>query len=149
MGPMTTPADSPRLIQHASTVAVDGRAALILGGSGRGKSALALHLMAFGARLVADDRTELQVRDGQLFAAAPSRTRGLIEARGVGILRADPAPPTPVHLAIDLEQTETERLPPVRHMSILGIDIALLHNCDSLHFPAAILQYLRHGLADV
>jgi len=46
-------------IRHATTVAVAGRGLMIEGPSGSGKSALALELMAFGAELVADDRTRV------------------------------------------------------------------------------------------
>ena len=67
-----------------------GAALLILGASGRGKSALALGLMAAGATLVADDRTHLHARRRrQLVASAPAAIAGLIEARGIGILKAE------------------------------------------------------------
>lgn len=64
-----------RTILHASCVALDGRGLLILGPSGSGKSALALELMALGADLVADDRTEIEGQGPDLVAAAlrPSR----------------------------------------------------------------------------
>ena len=69
------------MIVHASCVALGGRGVLILGGSGAGKSGLALQLMAYGAALVSDDRTILSNRDGALQAAAPDTIRGRIEAR--------------------------------------------------------------------
>jgi HPr kinase/phosphorylase len=75
-------------ILHATCVAVDGRGVLILGPSGSGKSALALRLLSLGARLVADDRTEVTVTGGRLVARCPVQIAGLIEARGVGLLRA-------------------------------------------------------------
>ena len=78
---------SPVLL-HASCVAISGRGVLIIGPSGSGKSALALQLMAFGASLVADDQTELTVQGGTLIARCPPTMSGLIEARGLGILRA-------------------------------------------------------------
>ena len=59
---------------------------LLLGRSGSGKSDLALRLIAMGAELVADDRTDLFVKNGQLHARAPARIAGLLEVRGVGIL---------------------------------------------------------------
>ena len=37
---------------HATTVAIDGRGVMIRGGSGQGKSALALQMIAMGAELV-------------------------------------------------------------------------------------------------
>jgi HPr kinase/phosphorylase len=132
-------------ILHATSVAVAGRALLILGPSGSGKSALALEMMALGAGLIADDRTEISLRDGHIFAAAPPAIRGRIEARGIGILAADPAAPAPVVLAIDLGQTEDQRLPPDRHISLMGCTIPLLHKPATSHVPAALMQYLRGG----
>ncbi|KAJ56913.1 serine kinase [Actibacterium mucosum KCTC 23349] len=137
-------ADHPDIL-HASCVHVDGAGVLITGPSGAGKSALALGLMALGARLVADDRTILTVHDGQLIADCPPPLRGLIEARGVGILNAPASEPVPVRLVVDLAQTETERLPPNRDTSILGCNLNLLHGSAHAHFPAAILQYLKGG----
>ena len=67
-------ATTPVLL-HASCVAVKGRALLITGPSGTGKSALALQMMALGADLVADDQTLLQPRAGKLIATAPPAAR--------------------------------------------------------------------------
>ena len=130
---------------HASAVALDGRAALITGPSGSGKSALALALIAMGARLVADDGVILR-RDGdRLLARAPDPIRGLIEARGLGLLHADPLDDVPLALVVDLGATETERLPPWRTAMILGLPLPLLHKVESPHFAAGVRQYLAHG----
>ena len=71
---------------HASCVAIGAKGVLILGDSGAGKSDLALRLMDAGARLVADDRTELYAAKGRLVARAPASIAGLIEVRGLGIV---------------------------------------------------------------
>ncbi len=130
---------------HATTVAIDARGIVIMGPSGSGKSALALQLMALGARLVADDRTILTPRDGALFATAPAPLLGLIEARGVGLLRADPLAEAEVALVIDLSRQETDRLPPQREIILLDRRLPLLQNVASAHFPAAIRQYVLSG----
>lgn len=132
-------------IVHASCVAHDGRAVLILGASGRGKSALALRLMALGAQLVADDRTELWREGETICARAPDAIRGMIEARFVGILAADALDRAPVHLVIDLDQSESERLPPNRNTVLFGQTLPLLYRVDADHFPASVMQYLAHG----
>ncbi|MEZ5716341.1 MAG: serine kinase [Paracoccaceae bacterium] len=133
---------------HGSCVAHHGRAVLILGASGRGKSALALQLMALGAGLVADDRVIL-TRDGDaVIASAPAAISGRIEARFVGLLNAIPAAPAPLALVVDLDADETERLPPQRSRKVLGISLPLVHNVASRHFAAAILQYLKAGRSD-
>ncbi|WP_261398123.1 HPr kinase/phosphorylase [Maritimibacter alkaliphilus] len=136
--------DAP-LILHASSVALAGRAVLVLGAAGRGKSALALELMAMGAGLVADDRTCVAARDGQVWLDAPETIRGRIEARQVGILNATPCGPAALALVVDLDRPEGERLPPQRRIKVLGSDYPLLHNSPMRHFPAAILQYLKAG----
>lgn len=133
---------------HATTVAFAGKAVLIRGASGSGKSALALELMARGALLVADDRTILTPQNGQVIASCPEQIKGRIEARFVGILAADPAPPTPLALVVDMDHTETERLPPVRTVHYAEIPLPLLHKVEKPHFAASILQYLRSGRSE-
>lgn len=70
----------------ASFGAPPGCGILLTGPSGSGKSDLALRLIAAGAELVADDRTDLFVRRGCLYAKSPIRIAGLMEIRGIGIL---------------------------------------------------------------
>ncbi len=133
---------------HASCVALDGRGVLICGPSGSGKSALALELMARGASLVADDRTEVRRVGKYLLARAPAAICGLIEARGVGILRADVVTEVQLHVIVDMGQLETARLP--RHLEGQILDIALprLNRVDGDYFPAALIQYLKGGAID-
>lgn len=131
---------------HASCVAEAGRAVLILGPSGAGKSALALKLLAYGAKLVADDCTALR-RSGQLLQArCPNPALlGLIEARGIGLLRVAAVPEAPLALVVDLAQLETERLPPWRETVIQGIRLPLVLRSQNDHLPEAILLWLRGG----
>ena len=131
------------VLMHASCVAVSGRAVLITGPSGSGKSALALSLMALGATLVADDQTEVTDLDGRLLARGPAPLRGLIEARGVGLLRAEVADSATIVLVADLGQTEPDRLPPRRKVTILGHELDLVLGRGNDHFPAAVLCYLK------
>ena len=130
---------------HASCVAFGEHGVLILGPSGAGKSALALHLMALGAALVADDRVALTARDGALVASAPPGLPPLIEARGIGLLRADLQASARVALVVDLGQTETHRLPPKRHLMLHGVAVALVLGPVTGHFAAAIRHYILSG----
>ncbi len=136
-------------ILHASCVALGARrAVLILGPSGSGKSALALQLIALGARLVADDRTLLRPDGASLIASAPATITGRIEARGLGLIELPHLPEAAVTLVVDLSEPETDRLPPRRMTRVLGHDLPLVHKVDGPHFPSAILLYLQHGRSD-
>lgn len=140
----STPADEDCLL-HASCVSDGGRAVLICGASGRGKSGLALQLMAYGAQLVADDQTVVRLKGAQLLASSPDTTSGLIEARGVGILRAVPMKNVPLELLVNLDQVEGQRLPHPRDVRILGQVLPMISKVDAPYFAAAVLQFLRHG----
>lgn len=132
---------------HATCVCVDGRAGLILGASGSGKSSLALQLAALGAQLVADDRTLLTRTDGGLVASAPTTSfAGCIEARGVGILRLPHVASAPVVLVVDLDQSEDQRLPEPHRVTLLGVTLPCLWRASGPHFAAAVLHCLRSGI---
>jgi HPr kinase/phosphorylase len=140
---------NPEVILHATCVSVMGRGVLLTGPSGTGKSALALELMAFGAALVADDRTILK-RDGMhLTASAPSAIAGMIEARGVGLLRVDHLPSVQISLVIDMAQLETARLPEPRQTTLLDIAVPCLHKVDAPYFPAVVQAYLSGNRVEV
>lgn len=130
-------------ILHASCVSFAGNAVLIMGRAGAGKSSLALTLMALGCELVADDRTQIAVKEGHLIATCPPAISGLIEARGFGLLPARVVENAKVVLIVDLDQAETERLPQEKSVRICGISVRCVHVPDNSAFPFAILQYLR------
>jgi len=135
------------LLLHATTVAIGERAVLLRGPSGSGKSDLALRLIDAGARLVADDRSELQ-RDGEaILVRAPATIAGLIEARGIGILRVATLPVARLALLVDLVAPEAvERLPEPRSEPILGLSIPLVAVAP---FEASAAAKIRLALAAV
>ena len=130
-------------ILHASAVSCAGKAVVFTGHSGSGKSGMALEMMALGGVLVSDDRTVVSLEQGQVYASAPVAIKGLIEARGVGILSAQYVGPVAVSLVVDMSMLETARLPPERETIILAQSLPLLYKVESRYFSAAILQYLR------
>lgn len=138
----------PAQVLHASCVAFGQRGVLILGSSGAGKSALALNLMALGAELVADDRVALHNDDSNLLASAPPGLPPLIEARGIGLLNARLLDRASVVLVVDLGQTEAERLPPRRHITLMNHKLEVVHGPVSGHFAAAIRHYILMGRKD-
>lgn len=119
--------DAPAsLTLHASAVAREGRAVLILGASGSGKSGLALELIARGAQLVADDRVALERVGGRLVASAPPAIAGLIEARGLGVLRLPAVARAEVVLAVDLDTGPETRMPHLRDFTCLDCTLRLI-----------------------
>jgi len=110
------------ILVHATTVAIGGWAVLLRGPSGSGKSDLALRLIDAGGRLVADDQTRLW-RDGDaLLVAAPPSIAGLIEVRGVGLLRMAPLPVARLALIADLVAPQyVDRLPEPSSETIFGL----------------------------
>jgi HPr kinase/phosphorylase len=140
---MTASPDTAQL--HASAVAVDGRGCLITGRAASGKSTLALEMVALGAELVADDRVDLRRRDGALAISSPLAIAGMIEARGVGILRLPARREAPLALVVDLDEAEPERLPAPRSRELLGLPCALLLGRGRAGLAALTVVLLRAG----
>jgi HPr kinase/phosphorylase len=141
MPPLAVPPD----IIHASCVAIAKRGLLIIGPSGSGKSSLALSLIALGAILVSDDRTILVNKAGRLIATCPPPIRGLIEARGIGLLHCETLASVTIESVVDLGQTETDRLPPRRHTTLCDVECDLVLGQNQPHFPSFLLAYIKGG----
>ena len=111
---------------HASAVAIEGRAVLIGGKSGSGKSDLALRLIDRGGALISDDYTLVRRSGCEALATAPETIIGKIEARGLGIVEMPAERDVPVGLYVDLDQAP-ERLPePGETLMIAGLAIPVL-----------------------
>ena len=111
---------------HASTVALDGRAVMIAGPSGSGKSDLALRLLDRGFTLVSDDQTIVRKEAGRLLASAPPAIHGKLEIRGVGIVEMETISDVPVALFIELT-SDIQRLPDdSRERLVLDVKLPLI-----------------------
>ena len=121
---------------HASTVALNGRAVLIMGPSGSGKSDLALRLIDRGFILVSDDQTIVKKQGGKLLASAPSNIRGKLEIRGVGIVDMEMTDNAPIALAVELTSDITRMPDDSRERPMLGIGIPLI-SVDAMTASAA------------
>ena len=112
---------TPRRDRHASAVAIGGRAVLIGGLSGVGKSDLALRLIDRGAVLISDDYCDVRRAEGQARASAPATILGKMEIRGVGIVEMATEQHVPIALFVDLDRAP-ERLPePGETRSLAGV----------------------------
>ena len=115
---------------HATVVArnfpIGWRAALLRGPSGAGKSDLALRLMTRGWRLVADDYAEVWASSGALFASAPERIAGRIEARGVGLITVPVRMLSRVVLIADCGPSAPERLPHPAYEKLMSVTLPRL-----------------------
>jgi HPr kinase/phosphorylase len=136
---------------HATSVALrrgkSWQGVLLRGPSGAGKSDLALRLIEAGARLVADDQTRLTKARQRLIATPPATLAGLIEVRGVGIVRLARnklLARAPVVLLVDLvPPNRIERLPEPTRETIEGVDLPRLALAP---FEASALTKLRLAL---
>jgi HPr kinase/phosphorylase len=120
----------------------------LCGGSGSGKSDLALRLIAAGARLVADDRVDLQLANASgtgsvVWAKAPAALAGLLEVRGIGIVRTPAVKRARLGLIVEFASARAiERLPQARTRALLGVEFPLL----ALD-PFAVSAVAKLGLA--
>ena len=126
--------NGPRLSSenlHASSVALDGRAVLIAGPSGSGKSDLVLRLIDRGFTLVSDDRTIVRKDGARLIASAPETIKGKLEIRGIGIVDMVALQDVPLALVVELTG-DIQRMPDdSRERLILGVGVPLI-NVDAL-----------------
>lgn len=153
---MTMTVVNAPLTVHASAVAVGEVGILIRGRSGAGKSSLALSLLVLAAqrgdfaRLVGDDRIELNCRNGRLIARGHAAIRGMIELRGQGIIRLAYEPAVVVRLVVDLlPVVELVRYPDPenRQVELCGAKLprlALLSDRSSYDCAHLIMAHLQH-----
>ncbi|WP_420384123.1 HPr kinase/phosphorylase [Novosphingobium sp.] len=92
------------MIAHQATViAIGGRAVMIEGAPGTGKSSLALALIDRGAVLVGDDAVMLAADGDRMLASPHPRVSGLIEVRNLGLFGMPVADAVPVALVLMLD----------------------------------------------
>lgn len=104
---------------HASCVVFGEHGVLLRGPSGCGKSDLALRLIDAGAILLSDDYVELSEDRAHIVARPPSAIKGLIEVRGLGILRLPFCGQASIRLVVDIaEPANIDRLPAKRHIDL-------------------------------
>ncbi len=139
----------PLLLVHATAVAVEGEAVLLRGRPGAGKSDLALRLIEAGGALVADDQVELRPAGGRVVARAPLALAGLLEIRGLGIVRFEALSEAPLALVVDLTpRDQIERLPEPRRTAFFGIDVPLVALSAFEASAVAKLRFARRAFTN-
>ncbi|MEP5937261.1 MAG: HPr kinase/phosphatase C-terminal domain-containing protein [Erythrobacter sp.] len=133
---------------QASAIAIDGRALLIEGPPGAGKSSLAIALIDRGAILIGDDGVQLSLGEGRLLASPPPNIRGKLEIRNVGIVDL-PVTSAPLGLILTLTKDAPRFPDPVEHREILGMTIPVLpfRPGDAIQALRAEYALVQHGLA--
>ncbi|WP_417316957.1 HPr kinase/phosphorylase [Emcibacter sp.] len=133
---------------HATVVALDGHGIMIMGLSGSGKSDLALRLIEeAGAMLVGDDYVTLEKQEGRLLAKPAENIAGLLEVRGVGLVKMPFLPSAMVDLVLVLPSSGTdsrpERLPEEQFFEFEGLRVPQL---DFMPFEASAVTKARTAL---
>ena len=105
---------------RGTCICIDGHAVLLRGPSGSGKSDLALRLIDGGGTLVADDYTDVEQGTGGLVAMAPAAIHGLLEVRGLGVIKVGACSSAVLVAVIDLVPLSTvDRMPEPQRAQIL------------------------------
>lgn len=127
---------------HGSSVFYKNKGIMFIGPSGSGKSDICLRLiMSKGAMLIADDRTDLYVKNNYIYASCPETIKGLLEIRGIGIKNFDYILDKKIDLVVELVKDikEIERLPKPAFYEFEGI---MIPKIKLYAFESSVLEKL-------
>lgn len=114
------------ILHQATCVTIDGRAVLIEGAPGSGKSSLALTLIERGAVLIGDDGVTLEPRGGRLYASPPPRIAGLLEVRNLGLLEFPTVSDMPVALVVRLDPAAERFIDAAERVELGGVELPMV-----------------------
>lgn len=128
-------------LHHASCVEFEGKGVVIFGASGSGKSDLALRLIDAGGKLVSDDYVEITNESDILYAHPAPNIKGMIEVRGIGLMKVAYKKSSVLAVALMLVPKEDiERLPEAKTFSENGAEIPLY---EFYSFSASAIAKIR------
>ncbi len=132
---------------HGSCVDFNGKAILIVGPSGVGKSSLALQLIALGGTLVGDDQVVLTTDQQNILVSAPPNIAGQIEARGIGLLNCPNCPQSQLNLVIDMTSEQVARMPEPKTVAVGSQQITIIagQGVQNLPVGAKILNLFGYS----
>ena len=140
---------------HATGLVLDKTGLILRGASGAGKSLLALELIdewetrGMAAKLVSDDRIDIEATPKGLVMHAPKAIEGLIELRGRGIVSRPFVAKAPLHLVVDMVDSlermveEDALLTELEGVSIARCPVPRAGKIDSRHQVLLIREALR------
>ena len=133
-------------ILHASSVEIDGKGVVILGKSGSGKSNLAIKLISMGAKLISDDQTYFKLKDNKILISKPETTPNLIEARGIGLIKAPLVLSAKLFCFVNITNIELKRLPSEEIKYCFGKKIKMVEFNPTYNNESALFLSLRYGV---
>lgn len=127
---------------HATAVCWNGMGILVMGKTASGKSLTALSLIEQGASLIADDVTYLKKDKTQLFAYGDEKTKGYIEARGIGIVTGvETQENVRIDYAVKLVDKISERIPEKQQfIQYLGVNIPVFEVCKDEKYLITLIK---------
>jgi HPr kinase/phosphorylase len=126
---------------YATAVTYCGFGILIRGPSGSGKSDLALRLIDDGAGLVADDQVVIKAVGQELYLSPPDSLSGLIEVRGVGVIKIEYVSDIRLCLIVELDpRNEIQRIPKIKEELIKKIPVPVI---NMYAFESSVLAKIK------
>ncbi len=133
-------------IMHATSVYINGKGIIIFGKSGAGKSNLAIKLISFGAKLISDDQTQLELNKNKIFLRKPDTTPNFIEARGIGLIEVPQVTSAELFCFVKITEIELKRLPYEKQKYCFGKKVKMIEFNPSYNNESSLFLGLRYGV---
>lgn len=130
---------------HGSCVDFEGKAVLVIGPSGSGKSSFALELIALGGVLISDDQVVLSKSKQNITVKTPPHLGGMIEARGIGLLKCSYIQSSHLNLVVDMSIKPQSRMPKPRTIHVGNVHIDVIAGQAVPNLPIAVRLFNLYG----